>query len=174
MPTEPPADVVIDDATEADVPAIVAIYNDVMATSTAIWSDRPVTVEERVAWLHERRGAGRPVLVARLGSETIGFTSYGPFRDWPGYDTTVELSVHIADSHRGRGTGHLLLGALLDRARAAGLHAIIAGIDAANDGSIRFHREHGFREVARMPEVGHKFGRWLDLVLMQLTLTTEP
>src|SRR4051812_37875620 len=117
MPTQPADSVVIDDATEADVPAIVAIYNDVMATSTAIWSDRPVSVDERLAWLHERRRAGRPVLVARLGEETIGFTSYGPFRDWPGYDTTVELSVHIADGQRGRGVGHLLLASLLERAR---------------------------------------------------------
>jgi phosphinothricin acetyltransferase len=173
MPSVSPGDVVVDDATEADVPAIVAIYNEVMTNSTAIWSDRPVSVEERVAWLHDRRSAGRPVLVARLGDETIGFTSYGPFRDWPGYVTTAELSIHIADGHRGRGAGHLLLGALIDRARSAGLHALVAGVDADNDGSIRFHREHGFHEVARMPEVGRKFGQWLDLVLLQLTLGAE-
>src|SRR5437764_8171510 len=114
MPSLPPDDVAAHDATEADVPAIVAIHNEVMTNSTAIWSDRPVSIEERIAWLQDRRGAGRPVLVARLADETIGFTSYGPFRDWPGYATTAELSIHIANGHRGRGAGHLLLGALID------------------------------------------------------------
>jgi phosphinothricin acetyltransferase len=173
MPSEPSDAVTIDDATDADVPAIVAIVNDVIASSTAIWAAEPVTVQQRLTWLRDRQAPGRAVIVARRDGQAIGFATYGPFRDFGGYETTVEHSIHVGRDHRGTGVGHLLIQSLIARAREAGMHVIVAGVDADTEGSIRFHRSHGFAEVARMPEVGRKSGRWLDLVLLQLTLTTE-
>jgi L-amino acid N-acyltransferase len=105
--------------------------------------------------------------------ELVGFTAYGHFRGsgkWPGYGRTVEHSIHVAESSWGRGVGRQLLTALIERARNDGFHVMVAAIDGDNVRSIAFHGRLGFVEVARMPEVGHKFGRWLDLVLVQLVL----
>lgn len=167
---------VVRDAVEADLPAVLEIYNDYLATSTAAWSEIPQTIEERVAWYRDRRGAGFPVLVAvddDAPDEVVGFTSYGPFRGagmWPGYRHTAELTVFVTERRCAGGVGRLLLEALVARARAGDIHVLVAGIDADNVGSIRFHERMGFTEVARMPEVGRKWDRWLDLVLLQRIL----
>lgn len=157
----------VDDASEDDLPAIVAITNDVIARSTAIFSDRPVTLADRADWCRTRGVQGFPVLVARDAGGVSGFASFGPFRTWPGYRTTVEHSVHVRADARGRGIGTALVGAIIERARGLGLHAMVAGVDAANAGSIRMHARLGFVEVGRMPQVARKFDRWLDLVLLQ-------
>lgn len=153
-------------ATEADLPAITAIFNDVIATSTAIYADDPLTLEDRAAWFAQRRAAGYPVLVADDGA-VAGVASFGDFRAWPGFRHTVEHSVHTRADARGRGLGSALMGALFEPARALGKHVMIAGIDAANEGSIRMHERLGFQRGAVLREVGRKFGRWLDLELMQ-------
>jgi phosphinothricin acetyltransferase len=160
----------IEDATEADVPGIVAIYNDVIATTTAIFSDRPVSVEDRLAWLRSRLAAGQPVVVARESGAVVAFASYGDFRPWPGYSSTVEHTVHVATPQRRRGIGRLLVEEVLDRARDAGKHVAIAAIDAENEASLRLHERLGFERVGHMPEVARKFDRWLDLVFMQIEL----
>jgi L-amino acid N-acyltransferase YncA len=156
-------------AADADLPAIVAIFNEVIATSTAIYRDDPTTFAERAAWLAERRAGGFPVLVARDdGGRAIAVGSYGPFRPLPGYATTVEHTVMVAAAHRGRGLGTLLVEALLAHAAGdGGVHVMVASIDAENVGSIRMHERLGFVEVGRMAEVGRKFDRWLDLVVLQ-------
>jgi L-amino acid N-acyltransferase YncA len=100
----------------------------------------------------------------------IGFATYGDFRAWPGYAQTVEHSLYVAPEHQRQGTGGLLLEALVARARADRLHVMVAGIAADNAASIALHAMLGFAEVGRMPEIGRKFDRWLDLVLMQLIL----
>lgn len=143
--------------------------------SLAIWSERPVDAAERKAWFEAKREAGEPVLVA-VGTgdddadEVIGFATYGRFRNHSGYDDTVEHTLHVREGSRGAGAGSELLEAIIERARTAGKHVIVAGVGAQNEGSLRFHRRHGFIEVGRMPEVGRKFGRRLDLVLMQRRL----
>lgn len=160
------------DAVVDDLPAILDIYNASILTTTA-WSDRAQTLEERAAWFDARCAAGDVVLVAADGDEVVGFAAYGPFRDndlWPGYRFTVEHTVHVLASHHGRGLGRALLERLLERATDAGIHAVIAAVDAENAGSIAFHRALGFTEVGRLPEIGWKFDRWLDLVLMQRVL----
>jgi phosphinothricin acetyltransferase len=164
----------VDVAGEHDLEGITAIYNDVIATSTAIFTDQQVPVESRRAWLDERRGRGFPVLVVRDGDGDAGFASYGDFRAWPGYHTTVEHSVHVAAAHRGRGIGQLLVRALVEEARAQGMHAMIAGVVASNEASLALHRKLGFVEVGRFPEIARKFGEWLDLVLLQLLLDAPP
>jgi L-amino acid N-acyltransferase len=157
-------------ATLDDLPGITAIYNDVLATSTAIYSEMASTLEVRRAWLEARWEQGYPVLVAVEGGDVLGFSSFGDFRSWPGYRYTVEHTVHVHAARRRAGIGSALVSALLPPARALGKHAILGAIDADNAPSIRVHERLGFARVAHLPEVGRKFGRWLDLVLMQRLL----
>ncbi len=160
------------DADEGDLPAISAIYNSTIDDTTTSWADEPETLEHRQVWFAARREAGDPVLVAvdDPSGQVVGFTAWGWFRGegtWPGYRHTREQTIHVAAGHQGQGLGRLLIDALVDRARAAGVHVLVAGVDSATEGSLRFHERMGYREVARMPEVGRKFDRWLDLVLLQ-------
>lgn len=157
-------------ATEQDIPAITAIYNEVVANSNAVWTEKPDTEADRLAWMTARRALGYPVLVATHGADVAGYGTFGDFRAWPGYRHTVEHSVYIHTDHRGRGLGRIIVGELVTAATALGKHILIAGIDGSNHASIRLHAQMGFSEVARMPEVGRKFGRWLDLVFMQRVL----
>lgn len=155
------------DAAEEDLAGLCAIYNDVIATSTAVYSSVPVTLEDRRQWWRARTAAGYPVLVAVDESGVIGFATFGDFRAWPGYRFTVEHTVHVRADRRGSGVGSMLLRALFPRAAALGKHMMIAGVDAANTASIRFHERLGFEQAGRLREVGHKFERWLDLVFLQ-------
>ena len=155
-------------ACAADLPAVLAIFNDVIATSTAVYYVQPTTLAERTAWFDGRVKAGFPVLVAVAGGEVIGFASFAEFRGvWPGYRYSVEHSVHVQAGWRGKGVGSALVEALVPHAAALGKHVMIGGVDADNAASLRMHRRLGFEEVAHFREVGHKFGRWLDLVFMQ-------
>jgi phosphinothricin acetyltransferase len=164
----------IRDARDVDLPAILAITNHEVLHTTAVWTLTPVTLESRIAWLRERQAAGFPVLVAASDDDRVlGFASYGKFRAWEGYRLTVEGSVYVERHVRRRGIGTALLVALIRAARDQGLHAMIAGIEAGNLASIALHARLGFREVGRLPAVGRKFDRWLDLVLMQLILPTS-
>ena len=158
---------IIREAIEPDLPGILAIYNDVIATSTAVYALAPVEIGERRAWLAGRRSQGYPVLVAQEGSAIAGFASFGDFRAWPGYRYTVEHSVHVAATRRGLGIGRRLVEALIPIAVDLGKHVMIGGIDAANDASIRFHEQLGFERAALLRQVGFKFERWLDLLFMQ-------
>jgi L-amino acid N-acyltransferase YncA len=165
-------EVTIREACIEDVPGILRIYNEVVASSTAIYIDDPVTLENREAWLREQQKRGYPVLVADQGSgEIAGFCSLSDWRGaWPGYRFTVEHSVHVGADCRGMGIGRRLVEAIFAYALALGKHVMIGAIDASNDASLKFHGRLGFREVAHFREVGFKFGRWLDLVFMQRIL----
>jgi phosphinothricin acetyltransferase len=157
-------------ATEADLPDILAIYNDAVAHSTAIWNETLVDLEDRRAWLAERRRRGFPVLVAEENRHVLGYASFGDFRPFEGYRITCEHSVYVAESARRRGIGTALVAALIEEARRQGKESMVGAIDAANTDSIGLHEKLGFLEVGRMPGVGKKFGRKLDLVLMQKVL----
>jgi L-amino acid N-acyltransferase len=158
-------------ATSDDLNEIVAIYNDVVATSSTIWSETPTTFDERLQWLNDKANADYPVFVGADQDAVLGFISAGPFRPWPGYANTCEHSIHVRSDARNRGIGRLLLETMEQTLRIRGTHVIVAGIDADNEGSIRFHARAGFTEVARMPEVGSLRGQWRDLVLLQKLLT---
>ena len=165
------------DARADDAQVIAEIQNALLATTAIEWTDAPHTAEERAAWVAAHQIVGEPVLVAEVDGEVVGFGSYGEFRDstkWPGYRLTVEHTVHVREDHWGSGVGRLLMSALIEHASAAGKHIMVAAVDGENDASIRFHERLGFTEVARMPQVGTKFGRWLDLVLLQLILRDAP
>jgi L-amino acid N-acyltransferase YncA len=163
-------DVVIRDAVEKDFAAITSIYNEVLLNSTAIYRDEPATVAERIELWRARAQLNYPSLVACEGDDVIGFSSFGDFRSWPGYRYTVEHTVHVHASWRGKGAGSALVQALIPRAKALGKHVMIGGIDAENVASLRFHERLGFERVAHFKEVGFKFGRFLDLVFVQLLL----
>ncbi|MFO1171132.1 MAG: N-acetyltransferase family protein [Hyphomicrobiaceae bacterium] len=159
--------VTIRSATLADLPQILDITNDVIANSTAIYFDDPLTLDNRRQWFSDRETLGYPVLVAEEGGHVLGFSSFGDFRPWPGYRFTVEHSLLVRDGHRGKGIGEKLVKGLWPIAAKLGKHMIIAGVDAENEGSIRFHERLGFAKTAHLKEVGFKFGRRLDLVLLQ-------
>ncbi len=156
-------------ATEADLPAILAIYNDAVENTTAIWNEKPADLQNRKAWFEERIAKGFPVLVAEREG-VIGYGAFGEFRPHDGYRVTVEHSVYVDKRARGQGAGEALLAALIVEAKRMDKHNMIGGIDAANAPSIALHVKFGFEEVGRMPGVGEKFGRPLDLVLMQKVL----
>lgn len=161
----------IDDATTADLPGILAIYNDAVLSSTAIWNDDPVDLANRQAWFAARQQQGYPVLVARdAAGAVLGYASFGDWRPFDGFRHSVEHSVYVRADRRGQGLGPALLGALIERARACGKHVMVAAIESGNAASIRLHQRLGFVTCGQMSQVGCKFGRWLDLSLLQLTL----
>ena len=158
------------DAEDADLGQIVELVNVHLPTTTIEWTDTPHTLEDRRAWLEEHRHAADPVLVAEVDGEIAGFACYSDFRDskkWPGYRFVVEHTVHVRERHWRAGIGRALVDGLLQRAAAAGKRVMVAAVDGENIGSIRFHERCGFVEVARMPAIGFKLGRWLTLVLLQ-------
>ncbi len=157
-------------AERRDVPGILAIYNDAVLRTTASYDDEPSTLAARLDWFAAKERHGFPVVVAEDEGDVVGWSAFGPFRPWPGYRYTVEHSVYVAAARRGQGIGAALLPPLIARAREMGLHAMIAGIDAANAPSLRLHARLGFEQVAHFKEVGFKFDRWLDLIFMELLL----
>ncbi|MFE9061844.1 GNAT family N-acetyltransferase [Streptomyces violaceusniger] len=153
-----------------DVEAMRAIRNHAIKHSTALWTQTPQSPAEGVAWLaaHLARGSA---FVAEVEGEVAGFAVYGPWRELEGYRHTMEDSVYVCEDRHGLGVGSALLTALITSAREVGHHVMIAGIEAENTASIRLHERFGFHHVGTVPEVGTKFGRWLDLTIMRLPLT---
>jgi phosphinothricin acetyltransferase len=164
---------IIRDAVDDDMPAVKDIYNALIPTTTIAWTETRQTLRQRRTWYRQQQRDGHPVLVADDEGDVIGFAAYGSFRGsgkWPGYRFTVEHTIHVRESHWGMGVGRRLLTALVERARLAGVHVMVGAIDGDNVASIRFHESLGFSVVARMPEIGYKFERRLDLVLVQRVL----
>jgi phosphinothricin acetyltransferase len=167
----PPID--IRPATFGDLPGIRDIYNDAVLTTTATYDEQPETLGDRLRWFEKHLAADLPVFVAverRRKPRVVGWSAVSEFRSRIGYRFTVENSVYVAADRRGQGLGARLLAALIDATRQRGYHAIVAGIDSDSQASIRLHAAFGFVEVARFREVGYKFGRWLDVVFMELLL----
>ncbi|MDX2049472.1 MAG: GNAT family N-acetyltransferase [Chitinophagaceae bacterium] len=163
----------IRNATERDLPALLEIYNDIILHTTAVYDYEPHTLEMRQVWFKTKVEQGFPVFVAEEDGKILGFSSIGPFRAWAAYKYSVENSVYVASSERGKGIGKLLIPPLIEAAKQLKLHTIIAGIDATNEASIKLHKSFGFAEVAHFKEVGWKFERWLDLKFLQLVLDTQ-
>ena len=165
--------IIVRDATMDDAAGILAIYNFVALNTTAVWTDGPSNLEERRAWMQSRLESGYPVMVATSADDVVGFASFGDFRPWAGYCHTVENSIYVEPSFHRRGVGRRLMTALIEQATRLRKHTMVAGIEAGNGASIALHASLGFSEVGRMTEVGCKFGRWLDLVLMQKRLACD-
>jgi L-amino acid N-acyltransferase len=165
--------VLVRPATAGDAPAIAALLNALLPTTTIEWTDTPKTSESILGWLDEHE----TVLVADEEGDAVGVAAFGWFRDAgarAGYRFTVEHTVHVREDRWGLGVGKQLMAALIEAARASGKHTMVAAVDRANEASIAFHERLGFVEVGRMPEIGAKFGQWLDLVLLQLHLDDRP
>ena len=157
-------------AERSDLAQILAIYNEVIRHSTAVYSEVEFTPARGEHWLAAKADQGFPFLVALEEAEVVGFGTFGEFRAWPCYQYTVEHSLHVRAERRGQGIGRILLTELIERATAMHKHAMIAGIDADNAASIGLHQSLGFTLAGRFREVGFKFGRWLDLVFLERLL----
>lgn len=152
---------------------ILAIFNDAILNSTALYDYKPRTPEMMTAWFEAKQKGNYPVIgVLSDPGRLMGFGSYGPFRAWPAYKYTVEHSIYVAQECRGRGVGKILLQEIIAGARAQNFHVLVGGIDSQNATSIRLHTRFGFEHAGRIREVGFKFGRWLDLDFYQLILET--
>ena len=170
----------IRDAVASDIEEVTAIYNSIVLTSTAVYNERTVTQEDRLAWWQARVAQGYPFLVAveEAAVEEVadednavrGYATFGEFRPWSGYRFTVEGTVHISQAVRGRGVGTALLTELTGRARDLGKHVMIAGVDSGNVASLRFLQRFGFTLSGQLREVGFKFDRYLDLCFLQYEL----
>lgn len=161
---------IIRHASKEDCAAIGEIYNHAVVHTAAIWNDTTVDIENRIAWFEARTLMGYPVLVSEENSVVTGYASFGDWRAFDGFRHTVEHSVYVHPDHQGKGIGRELMKALIGEARNIGKHVMVAGIEAQNHGSIHLHKTLGFVITGQMPQVGTKFGRWLDLTFMQLQL----
>ncbi|MDR1077487.1 MAG: GNAT family N-acetyltransferase [Propionibacteriaceae bacterium] len=160
--------------TAADAAASLAIYNQAVVESVASWDWSPLSEQDWRDWLEQHASGRQVALVATAGAEVLGFAAYGPFRTKAGYRDTVEDSIYLRPEARGQGLGARLLGQLTEQAASRGLHVMVAALAAENLASIRLHAKLGFAETGRLPQVGQKFGRWLDLVLMTRRLDRRP
>ncbi len=152
---------------------ILAIFNDAILNSTALYDYKPRTMATMESWFAAKVSGGYPVIgIQDEGGELAGFASYGPFRTWPAYKYSIEHSVYVDKRFRGRGVGRGLMKELIARATAQDYHTMIGGIDASNTASVALHRSLGFSHCASIKQAGFKFGRWLDLEFYQLLLPT--
>lgn len=151
----------------SDSEAISAFWAPLIRETVITFSTDEKSPADVAAMIAER---GPGFIVAELGGEVAGFATFGTFRNGPGYRHSAELTIILSERARGKGVGRALMAGLEEAARGAGIHVLVSGVSAENAGAVAFHRACGFVETGRMPEVGRKFGRWLDLVLMQKTL----
>jgi L-amino acid N-acyltransferase YncA len=168
-----PLNMYIRPAADADLPAILAIYNEAVLNTTATADYELSTLEARAAWYEERMQKGLPIFVAEEAGEIVGWSSLSPYHTRIGYRFTAEVSVYVAAEHRGQGVGKQLLPPLIEAGRARGLHVLVASIDSENDASIRLHTNNGFKTVGMLAEVYTKFGHWLGVTYMELRLSSE-
>jgi L-amino acid N-acyltransferase YncA len=171
LPQPPANSIAVRQALESDLSAINDIYNHYVLNSTCTYQEEEETIEARRQWF-ETHGAQHPIITAEMNGRIVGWGSLAPFHSRCAYRRTVENSVYVHHEHHCRGVGSALLGNLIRRARSLEHHAIIAGIDGEQTGSFALHAKFGFQKVGHLKQVGFKFGRWLDVIYMQLTLET--
>jgi len=161
-------------ATAADAAAIAKIWNGYIRESFVTFNATEKPVEDVAELIRSRQAAGQVFALAEERGAVLGFATYAQFRAGIGYARTMEHTILLAPAARGKGVGRALMATLEDGARRAGVHSMIAGVSGANPDGVAFHAAVGYVEVARLPEVGFKAGRWLDLVLMQKRLVAAP
>lgn len=167
---EPPAmDVRIRDATTDDAPAIRDIYNYNVEHSTCTWDLEPETLDARLQWL-AKGSEKHPRIVAESGGEVVGWGSLSPFHSRCGYAKTVEFSVYVRQDQHRRGIGRMIVEDLIERAKRQGHHAVVGSTCSEQTGSLKLQESLGFKNAGQLPELGRKFGRWLDVVYMVLLL----
>ena len=162
----------IEELSEAEYSGqILAILNHAIINSTALFDYAPRTPEAMRSWFADKRAQRSPVLgVITDDRELMGFASYGPFRAWPAYKYTKEISIYVHHGHRRKGVADVLMDAIKQKAEAQGIHVLIGVIEAQNQASIKLHLKHGFSPVGVLGQVGFKFNQWLDVAFYQLIL----
>lgn len=161
----------ISPATLEDLPAITDIYNEAILKTTATFDTEPTTPEEQMIWFAEH-GPKYPILAAEENGIVVGWASLSKWSDRCAYSDTAEISLYVHHKHQGKGIGRKLLEATVAEGQKAGLHTIIARIAEASEASIHLHKSVGFEHIGTMKEVGRKFGRLLDVYLMQKVYRT--
>jgi L-amino acid N-acyltransferase len=161
----------IRDATPEDAPAIAAIWNPYIRDTAVTFNFAEKSLEDVAALITDRQAAGFAFVLAEEAGYVLGFATYSQFRGGVGYARTMEHTILLGPDARGRGVGRALMTAIEDHARAGGAHSMFGGVSAENPEGRAFHAALGFAEVAVLRRVGHKFGRWMDLVLMQKFLS---
>ncbi len=157
-------------ATENDLEAILSIYNDAILNTTAVYTYKAKTLEDRVLWFQTKQKEGYPLWVYEHDGKIVGYATYGSFRSSPAYKYTIEHSVYVHKDFRKHGFGKALLETIIKDANAKGYATIVAGIDAANTKSIHLHEKFGFVLSGIVHKAGYKFGQWLDLAFYELLL----
>ncbi len=155
---------------EKDLPGVLAIYNDIILTSNAVYRYERQSLEEKRQWFKEQQTLGNPLLVFDENGTVAGFATYSQFRPYPGYKHTMEHSVYVHKDHYQKGIASQLMQALIRTAKEQGVKTLVAGIDGENIGSIKVHEKLGFEYAGTIKNAGYKFGQWLDLVFYQLQL----
>lgn len=163
-------EIIVRDATLSDLPRILEIVNHAILHTTANYNYEPQTLEIQRQWFLDKQRHNFPVIVAQQDGQVIGYGAYGTFREKIGYQYTVEHSVYVGQDHQSKGIGKLLMAELIRLARAQNQHVMVGAIDAANAESIAFHKKFGFTQSGVIHQAGFKFGKWLDLLFMQLIL----
>jgi L-amino acid N-acyltransferase YncA len=164
---------IVDCTYDAHAAAILAILNEAIVTSTALYDYAPRPASSMVGWFQAKREKGFPVIGAESDDGTLlGFASYGSFRAWPAYQYTVEHAIYVHSGHRRKGIARLLILELLERARRQEMHVVVGAIDMDNAASIALHESLGFQPGGVLRQAGFKFGRWLDLGFWQIVLET--
>lgn len=156
--------------TDADLPAIMAFWNPLIRDTAVTFSSEERTVPSLQRMIAERQAAGRAFLVAEAAGRPVGLATYDRFRASNGYAHTMEHTIILSPDAQGRGLGRALMAAIEDHARRAGAHSMIAAVSAENRAGEAFHRALGYALVGRLPDAGRKFGRWMDLLLLQKIL----
>jgi len=163
----------IADCTYAQAPEILAIFNDAILNSTALYDYKPRTMANMETWFSAKRKGKFPILGAfEDGGALVGFASFGTFRAWPAYKYSIEHSVYVRHDRRRLGLGRLLVLRLIEEAKKQDYHMMVGGIDSSNTASIRLHQSLGFTHCASIKHAGYKFAHWLDLEFYQLLLPT--
>jgi L-amino acid N-acyltransferase len=161
--------VIMRKAVENDLPALLEIYNDAVLNSTATFDTTPQTIETRTSWIRVHVGH-HPLIIAELGSKTVGYSSLSAYHERPAYSKTAELSIYVHKDYRRRGIAERLMKEIISLARGLGYHALISCISIGSSASIELHRKLGFQMVGWLKEVGFKFGHWQDVAFYELLL----
>lgn len=161
----------IREANEKDLKDILEIYNDAILNTTAIYAYKIQTLEDRKQWYEKKKQDGYPVLVFEKNDKVIGFATFGPFREWPAYKYTIEHSIYVHKDYRNQSIATKLMKEIIKIANKREYATLVAGIDAANEGSVKMHEKIGFKYSGTVTKAGFKFGKWLDLAFYQLNLT---
>lgn len=157
-------------AKKEDLNAILAIYNDAIINTTAVYTYEPQTIDKRIAWFETKQRNHEPIFVFEENGSVLGFATFGSFRPWPAYQYTIEHSIYVDASARGKGIASQLLQHLIVEAKAKGYRTLVAGIDASNEASIKLHQKFNFKHAGTLTNVGYKFDYWLDLAFYELDL----